>query len=355
MPIFNPNQPALGLDVSDFVLRLVQLKKKKNKIILISHNEIAVPPGLIKKGEIKNADKIALLMKELVNQTRPKIKTSFIISSLPEPKTFIKLVSMRLPAEKREWPKIIKSEAFRHFPLQEEKASVDWQIIRHLDDETKILLAAAPKDIAETYLETFEKAKLVTRALEVEAAAISRALIKEGDLNPYLILDLGATRSSIAICDQGVIQFTLSVKLSGRDLTKLIKDSLDLTPRESELAKITCGLAEEKCDGIIKKILLSKPGLFSLAQKIKEVIGFYQKSFPGGRAPKQIIICGGGANLDKLDKYLQGAIRIPAIKANPFKTMAFSPYVKPLAEEKFVSYATAVGLALRGLEPETLL
>lgn len=53
MSLFS-SHAAFGLDISDFALRLVNLRKGRGKIFLESFNEVKVPAGEIVLGEIKN-------------------------------------------------------------------------------------------------------------------------------------------------------------------------------------------------------------------------------------------------------------------------------------------------------------
>ena len=66
------NKHIFGLDISDRALRLIKFKKNGKKIILSSYNDLAIAPGIIENGEIKNGDKLAKLLNQLVKQVKGK-------------------------------------------------------------------------------------------------------------------------------------------------------------------------------------------------------------------------------------------------------------------------------------------
>ena len=78
---------------------MVSFKKKdfsfkKKDFSLAAFGKIAVPEGYFDKGEIKETEKIASLIKKLLkNPIQGKIATPYVISVLPETKSFIKLFS----------------------------------------------------------------------------------------------------------------------------------------------------------------------------------------------------------------------------------------------------------------------
>jgi len=53
------NIPSFGLDISDFSIKIAQLKKKRNGFDLKSANRFSLPEGVIQEGEIKNEKKLA--------------------------------------------------------------------------------------------------------------------------------------------------------------------------------------------------------------------------------------------------------------------------------------------------------
>ncbi|GAI10678.1 unnamed protein product, partial [marine sediment metagenome] len=106
---------AFGLDFSDLSLRIAKLKKRGKFLLnrgaitrsgatdlcLASWGEMEIKPGIIEKGEIKDATSLSEIIKEGLNEVKgERIKTKYVIASLPEKKAFIQVIQM--PRMKKE-------------------------------------------------------------------------------------------------------------------------------------------------------------------------------------------------------------------------------------------------------------
>jgi len=351
---FNPFKNVFGLDISDKVLRVVQLQKKGKEIQLVSLNEQLVPPGYITEGEIISPKRVVDFITNLIQTTRgEKIKTPYVIAAIPERKTFIKLIQMPR-TERSKMAEAIKWESLQHIPLAFDEIYLDWQIIEGagaLNDKMNVLIAAAPRALIDSYTEILENAGLTPIALELESLAIARSIMKESEiLENYsqLIIDLGGSRTNLIIYDLNTVQFTSSIPFSGSYLTEIIAKKLNFSLNDAEKSKIICGLDPKKGKGIIRKTLL--PSIEQLTTKAKEVITFYKDHVGHANECKKIILSGGGAQLKNLDSEISKALNIPVEKADPFVNIKLGSKINFLPKDKGTSFATAIGLSLRGIK-----
>lgn len=345
------HQLPFGLDISDLTLKLVSLKKRGKQIRLASFNQIKVPEGYFVDGEIKEKEKIIKLIKNLIETAQgEKIKTPYVISALPETKTFIKLIEVPKSPNKEIYLEAVKEEIKQHIPFSLEEIYFDWQKIALREDKMKILVTAVPKKIVENYLSLLKEADLKPLVLEPESISLCRALIKKGEPTKggLIILDIGAKRSSIVFFDQEIIQFTVSVPISGEKITKIISEKLKITFPEAEKTKIICGFDENKCKGVLKETL--SPIMENLIRKINEARGFYKENHfpPNHYKIVKILLCGGGANFKGIEKMLSRRLNLKVKKANPLWQITF-PKNLSLSQSEALSYSTAIGLALRGM------
>lgn len=335
---------VLGLDISDLSLRLIQLKKKKNKILLTAANEITLPASILKEGVVLDKAKLIENIKKLIQNCKyGKVRGKEVVSCLPETKTFIKVLEL-MDHQIQSLETVIKEESKSHLPFSLEEIYLDWQIIETKDDRYKVLVGAAPKTIVDNYISIIKGAGLEPIALEIEAAAITRALILENDTSAVAVIDLGARRSSFILWDFQTIQFSISLPVSGQQITETIAKSLKIDIFKAEQVKKICGLSETKCRGILKKALM--PITNELIKRIKEALKFYQAHFASPHPLRKIILCGGGAYLNNLTSILSSELKIETESGNPWlKTN--DKKVNRLPQP--LSYTTAIGLALRGI------
>jgi len=337
------NKKTFGLDISGRTVRLVALRRKGKKIIMTSRNEITLPLGVIENGEIKNINLFSDNIKKLIKNVKGEnITTKSVISVLPETKTFIKVITI----SKQNEPitkKTVEQEAKNHIPLNLEESYLDWQVIN--SKKSEILIAAVPKQTSDSYYSALEKSGLLPQCLEVEAAAISRSIISNEQSKDFgeIIIDFGAARTGLIVHDKNTIQFTVSLPISGDEITNTISKKLKIDPQKAEESKIICGLDPKKCEGALLKIL-QKP-IDDLAKQIKQAILYYKTVSPD-REIKKIILCGGGANFSGIDLVLKEKLALEVTISNPLEKIIV-PKKLALSKQKSLSYATAVGLALR--------
>ncbi len=346
---------AFGLDISDFSIKIAQLKKKRS-LELINHNRTPIPEGLIKEGEIKKEKELIEIIKKSVAGVKgDEIRTPYVISSLPEQHCFVKII--QLPKMKlKEAEEAIKWETEANIPLSLEEVYLDWQIISppaidHLD----ILINAAPKILIDKYSQVLQEAGLEPVIFEIESVATARSLIKdEFAPKPVLIIDLGFNRTSFIIFAGASIRFTSSIPLSSQKMIADLAEKFKISQEEAKLFKFRIGLDRDKEKGRVFNALL--PSMTKLIDQIRDCLNFYKEhihKLDGYQGDiSKIILCGGGAYLKGLPQYLSNRIKIPVNLGNPWINV-FPKNSKKIPDIPFkdsLAYSTALGLALRGTD-----
>ncbi|MBM3250643.1 MAG: type IV pilus assembly protein PilM [Candidatus Nealsonbacteria bacterium] len=362
---------VFGLDISDLSLKIAKLKKKGRFLGLASWGEIEIKPGVVEEGEIKNEEALAENIRKCLDKVKgEKIKTKYVVASLPEKKAFLQVIPMP-KMTKEELEKAVPFEAENYVPLPIEEVYLDFQIVpafhNHLD-HFDVLIAAFPKKIVNSYLSCFERAGLIPWAMEIESQVISRALLKQ-EISPFpiFIIDFGRSRSSFIIFSGHSLRFTASIPISSHNLTEIISRALKVDLKEAEILKIKQGLSisdlqigGRKNKKNIKKIEVFEamvPVLTDLVEQVGKHINYYQTHAshehlpPNGKRIEKIILCGRGANLKGLPDFISSELKISAELANPWINILPEPLreVPGLPFEDSLGYTTALGLALRGI------
>lgn len=364
---------AFGLDISDLSLKIAKLKKEGKVFNLASFGETTIPPGIIKEGEIKDEKKLAEIVKGAIKKVKgEKLKTKYVVVSLPEEKTFLQVIQMPRLSEE-DLKSAVIYEAENYIPIPIEQVYLDSQIVpplyNHLD-HCDVSITALPKKIVDPYLSSLRLAGLKPKVFEIESQAIIRALVKdEVTSSPILLIDLGATRTSFIIFSGYSLRFTSSIPVSGQHFTQIISKNLGVETSEAEKLKIKYGLEgkvkleikDEKTKikrerGKIFEALV--PALVDLIEQIKKHLDYYQTHAyhehlpPNGKAVSRILLCGGGANLKGFPELLSLELKIPVEIGNPWINILVKDKKEKLelSSEESLRYTTALGLALRGIK-----
>jgi len=365
--MFNLTRPLpFGLDISDFYLRLVQLSQKGGKLNVTSLGEVPLPPGCIIDGEIVNEEKTVIVLNQLLNNTKPKRITSReVIAVLPEPKTFIKPVEIIWPAidssggNKPDQPinyrdiiiQQIKKIITYDVPIETDESKIAYQILSgrpgRPGEKIKLLVGISTKKITESYTRLLEAAELIPAALEIEAVAISRALINQSlsktDMGAKIIIDLGATRTGFILFNNNVIEYSLSIPVSGKQLTDVIAQELKINLPEAEKIKKSYDLSSATSDSTGQAL---NPLIDLLVVKVKEATDFCRERDNNQcKIIKEIVLCGGGANFNGIENLFKNKLNIATTKGNPWINFN-AKLIPPISADQSLSYTTAIGLAL---------
>ncbi len=349
----DPTTSTVGLDLNERVFRLVEIRPLsfyRKALRVYRYAEERLADEVIQNGDIKDPAGMISHLKALTKKAYGRNRACGVVVSLPETRTFIKVITVMKPAKIEDMLSAVTAEATLHIPLPIEELYIDWQPVENvrsvpIGKPISVTIAAAPKAVVDSYAQILEAAGLVPVAFEIEAQAIVRSItpVKSNEDAAYGIVDFGATRSSFIVFDKGTIQFTVSLPMSGDHITQKISEVLGVSIPEAERTKRQCGADVHKCGQTLWAII--EPFMAEMAKRISDASEFYRDHFPNGRALNGIILSGGGSNMSRLDELLSELIRIPVSRANSLVNLDSKH--TPVPYEVMLSSATAVGLALR--------
>ncbi len=354
----NPFPNAFGLDIEDLSIKLIQLRNTSFRYHrphyeLMNHRSVDLPPGLIVNGELEKPEDLRKRLAKLLqgNSKQKTITSPWVVASLPETQSFIKLIKIKKRQDEIIDDDIILA-AQRHIPSDKDNYYLQWQFIPQTGTEktTRVLIGAVPKLISDSYTYLLESLGLGVVALEIEALSITRSLVtarKKYENEARVILDIGAARTSLIIHDHDVIQFSTSLPFSGELINTALMQKLHISYDEAEELKRSKGLDYKKTGRSAWNTIVEITD--KLVDEIKSSIDFYYSHFPDANRVTRIVMGGGGANLEKLDKAISSKLKIVARPGNPWKNL-YSTKNLGMSDEQSLSYATAIGLGLRAAD-----
>ena len=166
---------SFGLDISDLSAKLVCIKNNiRNEREISSWASCDFPQGAIVEGEIVKQEQVRMALIEMLKKISPAPTTPYVVASLPESKTFIKVIE--LGNEQTDIANGVYTELPNHIPLPLEELIIDWQVVKEFDDRKLVLVGAVPKVIVYSYTALLNELSLKPIAFEIEAEAILRAV-----------------------------------------------------------------------------------------------------------------------------------------------------------------------------------
>jgi type IV pilus assembly protein PilM len=342
---------GFGLEIEDSYIEAFQLKKRKNGLFVESANLRPLKKGIVQDGQVVQAEELAKEIKELLKTSQPKpIKTKFVVFSVPEVKSFIRTI--QIPKMSRgEAEEAVKWETEANIPISLEKVYLDWQIINSNEKTDDVLVVAVPKEVIDGYCQAISLSGLVPLAAEVDIIATIRSLTsEENNKESILIADIGADKTSLAICKNQIPYFSSSIPLCGKTFTDALQKGLGISFEKAEELKAKYGLGKMKEDDMLYNIY--KPLVENLAVEIERSIGFYSESINIQEKVDRVIISGGGSLLRELADYLSLRIEKKVTMGNPATRLEISQNMTKNIVRDLSLFSTSIGLAMRGLNYE---
>ncbi len=353
MSWFNRKQKAvLGIDISSAAVKLLELSKSGDRYRVES---FAVAPlqqyPLIEKN-IAHVDMIAEAIKIALRRSQSKLNQATVAVSGSAVMT--KIITMPASLSDVEMQDQIIIEADQYVPFSLDEVNFDFEV-RGINDNNPdlvdVLLVASRKENVDDRIEALVKAGLKASIIDVETFAIENAFSLMPD--PYknssyaktvAIADIGSTISTLTLLHDGRVLYTREQEFGGKQLTEEIQRRYGLSYEEAGMGKRRGGLPENYTVDVLD------PFKRAMVQQIQRSLQFFVSSSTN-RTIDSIVLAGGCASIQGIDKLVENNLDIPTYIANPFINMTLSNKINPDAlYSDAPAMMVACGLALRSFD-----
>lgn len=351
------SKQAFGIDISDYSVELLELKKTGTMFEVASYARKLLPGGIVGDGDIKDKGAFVNSLGNLVEDAKPRSPSvKGVIASLPESKTFIHVFTFPSDLRPKEISEAVENEAQKLIPVGKNDVYFDIRLGEKREKGRDVLYAACPKHIVNGLESVFASAGFDLVALDLESASVARAVVEGGALppGPICIIDVGARTTNITIYEDGLIRFSTVFFMGGLHLTQELSHKLGVLPEKAEVLKRTIGLNPEKEGG--KVMLVLQNLLKDLAGEVRHVRELHEKK---SRQKIQTgFLAGGGSLLPGLVDYLTTNTGINFSVADPLGGVESRGVLDIESEDAFslkshtVFFVNVMGLALRGAGPD---
>lgn len=360
LSFFKKKGSVLGVDIGSSGIKVVQLRKEKERAILETYGEIAVGPyanlGVGQSAKLSE-EKVVEVLKDVLREANVKSKNASVSIALKS--SFVTIIDIPVVNGKN-ISEIIELEARRYIPLSVSEVKMDWWILPEVVERSmnngsddgnnkrkfaKVLLVAIHKDIISKYKEIISMAGLDISSFEIESFSMIRASTKR-ETSPVAVMDFGASSIKMSIVDFGIMMASHSITKGSQDLSIAISHSLGVDFNRAEEMKREVGLSDLPEHKEIVSII--EPMLGYIFSEAETIIKNYQKK--RGRSINRVILTGGGSLLKGLVPFAVKQLAIEAELSNPFSRTEYPAFLNESLKESGPIFSVAIGLALRGLQ-----
>jgi len=353
------NTEVIGLDIGAHSVKLARLNKTRKGFQLVSFGIMPVPPDAIVDGVIEKPEDITEAIRKLVSCE--KLKTKHVVTAISGESVIIKKINVPVMTDE-ELAESISLEAEQYIPFDIDDVNIDFQIIQKTrvedpkeggleeeepEDQMDVILVAVKKDVIAERISLINGAGLHSVVIDLDVFAIENEYefnygFQEGEV--VALVDIGASLTNINILEGRLTSFTRDLSIGGNVCTHAIQNELTVGPEVAENLKMgieTEGVSHKEVIPIITS------ATESLSQEIAKSFEFY--STAANREIDKVVLSGGWAAMEGIDRFLANSLGLPVEIVDPFKHIKvnyniFDPgYIKDMAPIA----ATSIGLAMR--------
>ena len=366
-------ESAVGIDIGSSSIKVVQVSREKEKLVLATYGELAVGPYAdlsIGASASFGADKLISIVSDLFKEAGVTAVT--VAFSIPLKSSLILVVEMPdLPLEAL--AQAVPIEARKYIPVPIAEVGLDWQPLprerqnfanvpvgekeklpKTTDPTLKgvhvpaqkieVLLAAIHKETIALYQKLAQGLKIEPRFFEIETFSTLRSVVSPSDRAPVAVIDMGASSTKMTIVEGGMGKISHTIGKGSQDVTGAISKSLSVDFAKAEEIKRELGLSRRGVEADTLSVAVT-PIVEYIFTEANRVIVNYQRRYK--RPVDRALLVGGGALLRGTPDIAVRRLGLDVAIAHPFERLNSPPSMSRVLEEAGPSFAVAIGLAER--------
>ena len=327
-----------------------------NELLQVAREALA--PGIVVGGELRDPDALAEALKDFF--ARHGLPKKGVRLGIANNRIGVRTFEVAGIDDPKQLANAIRFRAQEALPIPIDQAVLDYQVLGEGVGEDgqpskRVLLVVAYRELIDRYVDACKKAGITLVGIDLEAFALLRALQapQEGagtDATAALVVvAIGHERSTFAVSDGRVCEFTRVLEWGGSALNVAIARAVDAAPSEVEGAKRALALTDEMVpDGLTADQAKNardsmRRAIQTFARELVSSLQYYQNQ-PGSLGIGEIVLTGGTAHLPGLSGELERLIGVHVRVGDPLARMKVSKKVGQ--PEQIGSLAVAIGLGI---------
>lgn len=304
---FNKRKSLIGLDIHASEIRLLQLKKVKQRFAVEKFDILELPHGAIKDGKINNATLIRERMGQILRIL--DVQNDEAAIALPANSVITKRIKLSTSLSDEEQEAEIAANLKHYFPGMIDDVCFDFAPVGMRDDEFyDVLVAVARREQLNDYVDVVEQAGLAVKVVDMDSLALARSIgFAYPTKKPVAVLDLSMSAGQVFVIQNHEIIFYQQFVFTHSEI-------------------------------FIQNLIKELKRIFQLYLSIQREVQF------------EYLILSGSIYSSDLAVHLEKEFSFKTGYANPFLNVVFSSGID---QEKLTRHASRMlvsfGLALRGL------
>ncbi|MCF7519508.1 MULTISPECIES: pilus assembly protein PilM [unclassified Pseudoalteromonas] len=344
-----PSSMMVGIDIGSHCIKAVLLQKTDAGLRLEALAIEPMPKGAISERSIQDIEAIGNVITKLKKKLPKSVQSAAVAVSGQTVITKVIFMDVSLTDAELESQIAIEADSLIPYPLDEVNIDFEKLSINEADpSKVNVLLSAARTESVEARVSALETANLKAKVVDVESYALSRAMdiyyqqLPSDAFNKCVaVVDIGAVLMLVSVVQAGETIYTRDQVFGGDQYTNSIVSYYNKSFDEAEIGKTTGDLPPNYTFEVLA------PFQTSLLQQVRRAVQMFLTT-SGKDQVDYIVLTGGTAMIDGLDRLLIEELGIHTVVAEPFANIEIAPKIdRNVLQRHRTQFAIATGLALR--------
>jgi len=341
-----------GIEVSTTAVRIAVVVAGEPRPKLLAFAQAQLPYGAVADGGVVDRDAVRRAIAECLKQVKLPRR------SFAKAEAWLSVAGLRAITREIEMPEVpdaeldaavrLQSLDILPFPVDEALLSA-----RRLaggaaaSGESRVLLAAAHRDLVEPFVELIEEAGIQVAGVDLASSALVRSFVdpRAAESGAEAIVSIGAELTTVVVHENGEPSFVRTISGGGASVTRAIARALDIPFAEAERLKLELPTTADQLARVRPEVTAAaRDGVVDLLNDIRSSVEYYSMLLRRSEV-RRVILTGGGAQLPGLLQGLQQQMRIPVEPGHCFERIHAGVLRERAAALDPVA-AVAVGMAL---------
>lgn len=226
---------AVGLDIGTFAVRAAEVALG-DEPTLLRFGQVTLPPGAVRDGDVVDPAAVAAAIRRLWREAGFKSKA--VVTGLAS--VIVRTADLPYMLE-GDVASALQFEAQELIPIPIEDAILDYQVLEQVepgngagDGLTRVLLAAAQRDVVRSNMAAIEGAGLRPLSVDPVPFALIRSLYRPdpaeaaAPTTAEAIVSVGGGVTTVVVHERGVPRFVRVLVVGGDDVTDALARELDV-------------------------------------------------------------------------------------------------------------------------------
>ena len=352
-------QELVGIKVGASQLAAAQVVNDHGaRLVRVARGDLE--PGLVMAGEVRDIPGLARALDEFF--TENKLPRKNVRLGIGTNRVGVRTLDVSGIDDPRQLGTAVAFRAHAALSSPMDQAVLDYHLLGTTRSDTgevthRVVLAAAYREPIDHFVAAFQAANIELMGIDVEAFALLRAIVpsngspSDGERSAVVAVAIGHDRSTLAISDGEICDFTRVLEWGGSKLDVAIGRELGLSQDDAATLKLDVDLrdgdwssSDENDPSLGRAREAVKRELVNLARELIASLQFYQGQ-EGSHAIGEIMVTGGTTRMPGLVEELERLIRARVRVADPLAAVQVG--ASEIADrDDLASLAVAIGLGV---------